>query len=194
MGTFWAHDTAVIDAPADIGPDTKIWHFSHVMTGARIGARCSLGQNVFVGAAVTIGDGCKIQNNVSLYDSVHVEDDVFIGPSAVFTNVVNPRAFIARKDQYQQTRVQRGATIGANATLVCGVAVGEYAFVAAGAVVTRDVPAHALVLGVPGRRVGWVCRCGIRLEIGESGGAVCGSCGASYRLTGVGVEQRLSAP
>jgi UDP-2-acetamido-3-amino-2,3-dideoxy-glucuronate N-acetyltransferase len=177
---YWVHPSAVIDEPAkaDIGEGTKIWHFCHVMTGARIGARCSLGQNVFVGGRAVLGDGCKVQNNVSLYDAVCLEDDVFVGPSAVFTNVVNPRAFIERKGDYRPTIVRKGASIGANATIVCGCEIGEYALVGAGAVVTRDVPAHALVLGVPGRVVGAVCRCAETLGPGRQ--VVCGGCQRSY--------------
>jgi UDP-2-acetamido-3-amino-2,3-dideoxy-glucuronate N-acetyltransferase len=179
MPDFWAHPTAVVDQPIEIGEGTKIWHFCHVMSGARIGARCSLGQNVFVGARAVVGAGCKIQNNVSLYDAVTLEDDVFVGPSAVFTNVVNPRAFIVRKDEYRPTLVRRGASIGANATIVCGHQIGEYAFVGAGAVVTRDVPAHALVKGVPARAAGWVCRCGVSLTE-RSGVWECGQCQRRY--------------
>jgi UDP-2-acetamido-3-amino-2,3-dideoxy-glucuronate N-acetyltransferase len=193
---FWAHPTAVVDQPADIGAGTKIWHFSHIMAGARIGAGCSLGQNVFVGGKAVIGAGCKIQNNVSVYDAVVLEDDVFVGPSAVFTNVENPRAFVNRKHAYGETRVGRGATIGANATVVCGHHVGAHALVGAGAVVTRDVPAHALVLGVPARVAGWVCRCGEVLPRGE-GVLVCKDCGSRYELTGSGATgalRSLTAP
>jgi UDP-2-acetamido-3-amino-2,3-dideoxy-glucuronate N-acetyltransferase len=157
---YWAHPTAIVERPARIGGGTKIWHFSHVMAGARIGARCVLGQNVFVAATTSIGDGCHIQNNVSIYDGVQLEADVFVGPSAVFTNVRTPRAFVDRKHAFEATVVERGASIGANATIVCGVTVGAYALVAAGAVVTRDVPAQAVVAGVPARRTGWTCRCG----------------------------------
>jgi UDP-2-acetamido-3-amino-2,3-dideoxy-glucuronate N-acetyltransferase len=157
----WAHSTAIIDRPARIGAETKIWHFCHVMAGARIGARCMLGQNVFVAATAVIGDGCRIQNNVSIYDGVVLEQDVFIGPSAVFTNVRNPRAALARaKVEFARTLVRRGASIGANATIVGGVEIGEFAFVAAGAVVTRDVAPHAVVMGVPARGKGWICDCG----------------------------------
>jgi UDP-2-acetamido-3-amino-2,3-dideoxy-glucuronate N-acetyltransferase len=156
----WAHATAVVDRGARVGPGTKIWHFCHVMSGAHIGARCVLGQNVFVAGTVTIGDGCRIQNNVSLYDGVVLADEVFVGPSAVFTNVRAPRAAIDQRGAFAPTVVGRGATIGANATIVCGITVGAYAFIAAGAVVTRNVEAHALVAGVPARRKGWVCACG----------------------------------
>ena len=175
---YWAHPTAVVDQPAQIGDGTRIWHFCHVMSGARIGARCILGQNVFVASRAVVGDGCKIQNNVSLYDDVVLEADVFVAPSAVFTNVNNPRAFIERKHEYRTTLVGRGASIGANATVVCGHQIGAYAFIGAGAVVTKDVPAYGLVLGVPGRVVGWMCRCGIRLSGGPA--PVCNSCGQKY--------------
>jgi UDP-2-acetamido-3-amino-2,3-dideoxy-glucuronate N-acetyltransferase len=157
---YWAHPTAVVDRGSRIGAGTKIWHFCHVMAGARIGPGCMLGQNVFVASGVVLGSGCRIQNNVSLYDGVQLSDDVFVGPAAVFTNVRNPRAFVDRASETQTTVVGRGATLGANATLVCGTRIGEYAFVAAGAVVTRDVPPHAVVAGVPARRVAWICRCG----------------------------------
>jgi UDP-2-acetamido-3-amino-2,3-dideoxy-glucuronate N-acetyltransferase len=188
MTDFWAHPTALVDEPASIGSGTKIWHFCHVMSGAQIGPRCSLGQNVFVGARAVVGANCKIQNNVSLYDAVVLEDDVFVGPSAVFTNVINPRAFIERKREYRQTVIRRGATIGANATVVCGHEVGAYAFVAAGAVVTRDVPPHALVKGVPARPAGWVCRCGTVLVDGE-GALRCPDCQTRYRLSGGALEE-----
>ena len=195
-GVF-VHETAVVDVGAVVGPATKIWHFSHVMAGARIGAGCVLGQNVFVAATAVIGDGCKIQNNVSIYDGVHLEDDVFIGPSAVFTNVTRPRAFISRKQEFRLTRVERGATVGANATIVCGRRLGAYCMVAAGAVVTLDVPAHALVAGVPAGRRGWVCRCGERLTTHEAGdggsqagGVVwrCAPCGARFRAAVNAIE------
>jgi len=179
--TYWAHPTAIVDQPAHIGEGTKIWHFCHVMAGARIGARCVLGQNVFVAARAVLGNGCKVQNNVSLYDDVILEDDVFVAPSAVFTNVVNPRAFIERKHEYRTTRVGRGASVGANATVVCGHNIGEYAFIGAGAVVTKDVAAYALVAGVPARQIGWICRCGVRLP--DESTPRCASCGQSYRQT-----------
>jgi UDP-2-acetamido-3-amino-2,3-dideoxy-glucuronate N-acetyltransferase len=181
--TYWAHPTAIVDQPAQIGEGTKIWHFCHVMAGARIGAGCVLGQNVFVASRAVLGNGCKIQNNVSLYDDVILEDDVFVAPSAVFTNVVNPRSFIERKHEYRTTRLHRGASVGANATVVCGHDIGEYAFVGAGAVVTKDVPAYALVTGVPARQMGWICRCGVRLPDGSDNVRECKACGQRYRET-----------
>ena len=181
--SFWAHPTAIVDQPVQIGEGTKIWHFCHVMAGARIGAGCVLGQNVFVAARAVLGNGCKIQNSVSLYDDVILEDDVFVAPSAVFTNVVNPRSFIERKHEYRTTRVGRGASVGANATVVCGHNIGEYAFVGAGAVVTKDVAAYALVTGVPARQMGWVCRCGVRLSDGNGDVRPCKACRQRYRET-----------
>jgi UDP-2-acetamido-3-amino-2,3-dideoxy-glucuronate N-acetyltransferase len=161
----WQHASAVVDAGAQIGEGTKIWHFAHVCAGARIGPDCSLGQGVFVGNDVRIGRNVRIQNHVSVYDAVTLEDDVFCGPSMVFTNVFNPRAAVSRKNEYRPTHVKRGATLGANCTIVCGTTIGEYAFVGAGAVVTADVPAHALVVGVPARRIGWMSVHGERLEL-----------------------------
>ncbi len=180
---FWAHETAIVDAGATIGPGTRVWHWVHVSAGARIGAGCVLGQNVYVGNRVVIGDNVRIQNNVSVYDEVTLEDDVFCGPSMVFTNVINPRAAVSRKDEYLRTLVRRGATIGANATVVCGHTIGSYAFIGAGAVITRDVPDYALMAGVPARRAGWMCRCGEKLPA-LSGGVACASCGARYRIQG----------
>ena len=193
--SYWAHPTAVIDSPASIGGETKIWHFTHVMAHARIGARCSLGQNVFVASHAVVGDRCRIQNNVSIYDGVELHDDVFVGPSAVFTNVINPRAFIHRQDEILRTPVERGATIGANATIVCGTRIGPFAFVAAGAVVTQDVPAYALVGGVPARRIGWICSCGITLpKVGARARTLrCTACAASYGVTGRGAAARIAA-
>jgi UDP-2-acetamido-3-amino-2,3-dideoxy-glucuronate N-acetyltransferase len=190
---YWAHPTAVIDEPATIGAGTKIWHFCHVMAGARIGAGCVLGQNVFVGGAAVMGDRCRVQNNVSIYDGVVLEDEVFVGPSAVFTNVRTPRAAVNRKHALVATRVGEGTTIGANATLVCGVEIGKYAFLGAGAVVTRDVAAHALVAGVPARRVGWVCRCGERLMAGHADqrGWSCTACGQRFLEAGRGTKLTL---
>ncbi len=183
---YFCHPTSVVDDGAAIGAGSKIWHFCHVSTGARIGARCVLGQNVYVAGGALIGDDVHIQNNVSVYDGVVLDDHVFVGPSAVFTNVVNPRSEISRKHEYQPTRVRRGASIGANATIVCGATIGEYAFIGAGAVVRGDVAPHALMLGVPARRRGWMCRCGVRLPpSGDEPGRktlVCGVCEAKIQV------------
>ena len=183
MSDPFIHESAYVDAGAQLGPGTKVWHFCHVMPGAVIGAGCSLGQNVVVMNGTRIGDNVKIQNNVSIYEGVEIEDDVFCGPSMVFTNVINPRSHVSRKDEYRRTLVRRGASIGANATVVCGVTLGEYCMVGAGAVVTRDVPAFALVTGVPARRSGWVCACGTVLTL-VSARARCADCGAAYRPNG----------
>jgi UDP-2-acetamido-3-amino-2,3-dideoxy-glucuronate N-acetyltransferase len=180
------HPSAIVDPGAQLGEDTRVWHFAHVCAGARIGRGCSLGQGVYVGNDVLIGHNVKIQNNVSVYDAVTLEDDVFCGPSMVFTNVHNPRAAVPRKAEYRRTLVKRGATLGANCTVVCGSTVGEYAFVGAGAVVSRDVPAFALVVGVPARRIGWMSRHGERLALPASGRgqATCPATGEIYRLDG----------
>lgn len=178
--TVYVHPTAIVDEGAQIGAGTRIWHWTHVSAGARIGENCSLGQNVFVGNDVAIGNNVKIQNNVSVYDAVQIEDDVFCGPSVVFTNVINPRAAISRKHEYRPTLVQRGATLGANCTVICGVTIGEYAFIGAGAVVTRDVPAHALMTGVPAKKQGWMCSCGIQLPAGTE--VACSECGLRFSI------------
>lgn len=177
---FFRHETAVVDEPCQIGKGTKIWHFSHIMAGARIGEGCNIGQNVVVAPDVIIGNNVKIQNNVSVYKGVILEDDVFCGPSMVFTNVINPRSHISRKHEFRETRVKKGATIGANATIVCGHTIGKYAFIGAGAVVTKDIPDYALVMGNPGKVVGWMCSCGNRLEFNGSLG-VCKECGKAYK-------------
>ncbi len=183
------HPTAVVDAGARIGENTRVWHWVHVSAGARIGARCVLGQGVFIGNDVVIGDNVRVQNNVSIYDAVTLEDDVFCGPSMVFTNVHNPRSAVQRKDEYRRTLVRRGATLGANCTIVCGHVIGEYAFIGAGAVVSRDVPAFALMVGVPARRIGWMSRHGERLDLpalakGTPLEVACPATGERYRLEG----------
>jgi UDP-2-acetamido-3-amino-2,3-dideoxy-glucuronate N-acetyltransferase len=184
-GGYSVHESSYVDEGAVIGQGTRIWHFCHVMSGATIGEGCSLGQNVVVMPRVRLGRNVKVQNNVSLYEGVECEDDVFLGPSMVFTNVVNPRSHVSRKHENQPTLVRRGATIGANATVVCGHSLGRYAFVAAGAVVTRDVPDYALVAGVPARIIGWMCQCGERLSLDdvprEGDTVTCDACGTSYR-------------
>jgi UDP-2-acetamido-3-amino-2,3-dideoxy-glucuronate N-acetyltransferase len=179
---YTAHESVYIDTPCHIGRGTRIWHFCHVMAGARIGAGCMLGQNVYVDRDAVIGDGCKLQNNVSIYKGVVLQDRVFCGPSVVFTNVINPRAFIERKHEFRPTVVQEGATLGANSTIVCGITIGAYALIGAGSVVTKDIPAHALIYGVPARQMGWVCRCGTSLTVEpESKGLRCPSCESRYR-------------
>jgi UDP-2-acetamido-3-amino-2,3-dideoxy-glucuronate N-acetyltransferase len=182
---YFAHPTAVVDEPAEIGDGTRIWHFTHVSSGARVGRGCTLGQNVYVAAGVRVGDGVKIQNNVSLYTGIVVEDDVFLGPSCVLTNVSNPRAQVVRRELYETTTLRRGATVGANATVVCGVTIGRYAFIAAGSVVTRDVPDYALIVGVPGRQCGWMSRHGHPIDgAGDDGILRCPESGWRYRLDG----------
>ena len=193
---YTVHESSYVDDGAEVGPGTRIWHFCHIMKGAVIGPRCTLGQNVVVMAGTSLGANVKVQNNVSIYEGVHCEDDVFLGPSMVFTNVVNPRSHVPRRREYKRTHVRRGATIGANATVVCGNELGEYCFVAAGAVVTHNVLPFALVVGIPGRAVGWVCRCGVRLPLSavfdDGKRAICNSCGTAYE--GAGGRLRFAGP
>jgi len=184
MEDYFAHETAVIDPGAVIGTGTKIWHFSHIMTGSKIGKNCNLGQNVVVSPDVVLGNNVKVQNNVSIYTGVICEDDVFLGPSMVFTNINNPRSAVVRRDQYVQTLVEKGATIGANATIICGNKIGKFAFIGAGAVVTSEVPPYALVVGNPSRQIGWMSEYGHRLEFDSEGRAVCPESGETYRLKG----------
>jgi len=184
---YFVHPTAVVDEPVEIGEGTQIWHFSHIMAGAKIGEKCNLGQNVFVAKGVIIGNTVKIQNNVSIYEGVILEDEVFCGPSMVFTNVFNPRSFISRKKEFRTTLVRKGATIGANVTVVCGYTIGQYAFVGAGAVVTKDLPDYALVYGNPGRVQGWVCQCAEPVSF-RAGKAVCKACGKEYGKDASGVR------
>jgi len=176
---YTVHPTAIVDEGAQIGEGSRVWHWVHICGGARIGEHCSFGQNVFVGNDVVIGNNVKVQNNVSVYDAVQLDDDVFCGPSMVFTNVYNPRSAITRRNEYRKTQVCRGATLGANCTIVCGVTIGEYAFVGAGAVINRDVPPYALMLGVPARQRGWMCKCGVQLK--GKGELRC-ECGTEYRI------------
>lgn len=183
---FFVHPSAIVEESARIGSGAKIWHFSHVMAGAEIGPECILGQNVFVASTAKIGGHVKIQNNVSIFDGVELEAEVFCGPSVVFTNVINPRSLIPRREEFKKTLVRRGATLGANATILCGITIGSYAFVGAGSVVTKDVPDHALVYGNPGRLHGWVCRCGVKLK--KSGRAwLCPSCAMRYTGSKIGL-------
>jgi UDP-2-acetamido-3-amino-2,3-dideoxy-glucuronate N-acetyltransferase len=189
---YFAHPTAVIDEKCEIGAGTKIWHFSHIMSGSKLGANCNLGQNVVISPEVEIGNNVKIQNNVSVYTGVILEDDVFCGPSMVFTNVINPRSHVRRRDEYKNTLVRQGASIGANATIVCGVTLGRYCFIGAGSTVTHDVPDYALMVGSPARRKGWMCYCGIRLE--GSGHVACKSCGRSYEITSESCREIVLRP
>ena len=182
MNDFFAHETAVIDQGVEIGTGTKIWHFSHIMTGSVIGENCNLGQNVVVSPEVTLGNNVKVQNNVSIYTGVICEDDVFLGPSMVFTNVINPRSAIKRREEYLKTVVGKGATIGANATIVCGNDIGSFAFIGAGAVITKEVPPYALIVGNPGKQVGWMSEFGHRLEFDDSGRASCSESQEEYIL------------
>ncbi len=191
--SYFVHPTAVIDQPVEIGEGTQVWHFTHIMPNARIGKNCIIGQNVFIGSGVVIGDHVKVQNNVSIYEGVVLEDGVFCGPSMVFTNVFNPRSFISRKKEFRKTLVKKGATIGANATLVCGNTIGQYAFIGAGTVVTKDVPDYALFYGNPGKVKGWVCQCAVEITF-HSGRAVCKACGKRYKKdrSGIRLESTIS--
>lgn len=186
---YFAHETAVIDDNCTIGEGTKIWHFSHIMTNAVIGKKCNLGQNVVVSPDVILGNNVKVQNNVSIYTGVICEDDVFLGPSMVFTNIINPRSAIIRRDEYMQTLVKKGASIGANATIVCGNNIGEYALIGAGAVVTKEIPPYALVVGNPSRQIGWVSEYGHRLNFDKNGTAICPESKEKYKLTDTKVEK-----
>lgn len=191
---YQVHPSAIVDDGAEIGSGSRVWHFVHVCGGARVGKNVSMGQNVFIGNKVTIGDNCKVQNNVSVYDNVHLEDGVFCGPSMVFTNVYNPRSLIERKDEYRDTLVKKGATLGANCTIVCGVTIGAYSFVGAGAVVNKDVPDYALVVGVPGKQIGWMSEFGEQLDLPVTGDGEtrCQHTGAIYRLTN-GLLEKVTA-
>ncbi|MBC8315480.1 MAG: N-acetyltransferase [Bacteroidales bacterium] len=180
---YFAHETAVIDEDCKIGKGTRIWHFSHIMTGCEIGENCNFGQNVVVSPGVKLGQNVKVQNNVSIYSGVICEDNVFLGPSMVFTNISNPRSAVSRRDQYVETLVKRGASIGANATILCGHEIGEFSFIGAGAVVTKDVPAYALIIGNPGRQVGWMSEYGHRLKFDDNGIAICSESQERYQLT-----------
>jgi len=194
--SFFVHPSSFVDEPSEIGEGSKIWHFSHIMAGAKIGRQCNIGQNVVISSHATVGNNVKIQNNVSVYTGVILEDDVFCGPSMVFTNVINPRSHISRKSEYQTTRVKKGATIGANATVVCGITIGCYAFIGAGALVTKDVPDYALVFGNPARVKGWVCYCGVKLPIAfpprTEAEEACLACGRTYRQSGLSISEIAS--
>ncbi len=186
---FFAHPTAVVDEGCTIGKGTKIWHFSHIMSGCTIGMDCNIGQNVVISPSVVLGNNCKIQNNVSVYTGVECEDDVFLGPSCVFTNVINPRSAVSRKDEYRKTPIQRGASIGANATIVCVYTIGKYALIGAGSVVTKNIPDYALVVGNPARQIGWVSEYGHRLHFDENGKALCPETKQEYALREGRVER-----
>ena len=182
---YFVHKSSFIDANVEIGAGTKIWHFSHILSGTVIGENCVLGQNIAAGPDVKIGNNCKIQNNVSIYKGVELEDGVFCGPSMVFTNVINPRAFIEKKNEFKKTLIKKGCSLGANATIVCGVTIGQFALIGAGSVVTKDVPDYALITGVPGKQTGWVCECG---EVLKGNSFLCSACGKSYILTDDGLK------
>ncbi|MCB0280369.1 MAG: N-acetyltransferase [Calditrichaeota bacterium] len=180
---YFVHESSYVDEPVEIGDGTKIWHFSHIMSGAKIGENCNIGQNVVISPDVILGKQVKIQNNVSIYTGVICEDDVFLGPSMVFTNVINPRSHINRRNEYSRTLVKRGASIGANATIVCGITIGEYAFIGAGAVVTKDVPAYALIYGNPAKQMGWMSEAGVKLSFDKAGNAECSLTNIHYQLS-----------
>lgn len=188
---YFVHESAYIDEPCEIGEGTKIWHFSHIMKNSKVGKNCNIGQNVVVSPEVVLGNNVKIQNNVSVYTGVICEDDVFLGPSMVFTNVVNPRSHVIRKDEYQQTLMKKGSSVGANAVIICGNTIGKYSFVGAGSVVTKDVPDYALVVGNPARRAGWMCECGIRLDFENNPETICKSCGKGYEKSGDTVHEKI---
>ena len=191
MSNYFIHESSYIDQPCQIGDHTKIWHFSHIMKNTRVGSNCSIGQNAFIGEGVILGDNVKVQNNVSIFTGVSCEDDVFLGPSMVFTNVINPRSFIERKADYLPTRIKKGASIGANATIVCGNTIGSYALIGSGSVITRDIPDFALVYGVPGKLIGWVCKCAHQLEFANHT-AICALCKTEYKMiTTTRVMERL---
>ncbi len=181
MSEYFVHQSAIVDDNVKIGNGTKIWHFSHILGNTEIGEKCNIGQNAVVGPDVKMGNRCKVQNNISVYKGVELEDDVFCGPSMVFTNVLNPRAFVERKHEFKKTLVKKGATLGANSTIVCGHTIGSYAMIGAGAVVTKDVPDYALMAGVPAKRIGWVCKCGVILRKFNGGNAECPECKAKYQ-------------
>lgn len=183
---YFIHPTAVVDEPVEIGKGTKVWHFTHIMPGAKIGQNCTISQNVFISSGAVLGNNIKVQNNVSIFDGVILEDEVFCGPSMVFTNVFNPRSFISRRKEFRKTLVKRGATLGANVTIICGNTIGQYAFIGAGSVVTKDVPDYALVYGNPGKVKGWVCGCAEEIVF-RSGKAICKACGKKYRKDSTGV-------
>lgn len=185
--SIFVHESSYIDKNVQIGRGTKVWHFCHLMSGSRIGSHCNIGQNVFIAPGVVLGNNVKVQNNVSIYSGVICEDDVFLGPSMVFTNVINPRAFIERKDEFKQTLLKKGATVGANATIICGNTIGQYAMIGAGAVVSKDVPDYALVYGSPAQIRGWVCQCGSKLEF-KKDEARCSECGLSYHIINEGKQ------
>ena len=187
---YFVHESSYVDDPCEIGEGTKIWHFSHIMQNSKIGKKCNIGQNVVVSPDVVLGDNVKVQNNVSIYTGVICEDDVFLGPSMVFTNVVNPRSHVIRKDKYKRTLMKQGSSVGANAVIICGNTIGKFSFIGAGAVVTKDVPNYALVVGNPARIFGWMCECGIRLEFGDEGECSCKVCGKTFEKVGESINEK----